>query len=73
MVEERDRMIRTYIFPCKLRYDVADSLNMESGHIYSHIVSKHWQILKKKDLWLSPKGLTKISDMRNKNRKIGFF
>lgn len=57
-------MIRTHIVPCRLDKATCDELNSNSGRIYSGIVSKHWRLLKQKDLWLSEKSLTKLSDMR---------
>lgn len=57
-------MIRTYIIPCKLNKETCDTLNLNSGRIYSGIVSRHWRLLKQKGLWLSEKSLTKLSDMR---------
>src|SRR5438477_11343179 len=57
-------MIRTHIIPCKLKKEIADALNLTSGRIYSGIVSRHWRLLKQKDLWLSEKALTKLSDLR---------
>lgn len=57
-------MIRTCIIPCKLNKETCDTLNLNSGRIYSGIVSRHWRLLKQKGLWLSEKSLTKLSDMR---------
>lgn len=57
-------MIRTHIIPCHLPTAQADALNLASGRIYSGIVSRHWRLLKQKDLWLSEKSLTKLSDLR---------
>jgi len=63
-------MIRTYIVPCDLKRIHADSINLNSGRIYSGIVSRHWRLLKQKGLWLSEKTLTKLSDMRLANKEI---
>ena len=41
-----------------------DTLNLHSGRLYSGIVSRHWRLLRQKDLWLSEKALTKLSDVR---------
>ena len=60
-------MIRTTIVRCKLNRNVCDALNLNSGRIYSGIVSRHWRLLKQKGLWLSEKSLTKLSDMRLTN------
>lgn len=63
-------MIRTSIIPCKLNREHADALNLASGRIYSGIVSRHWRLLAQKNLWLSEKSLTKLSDMRLANKNI---
>lgn len=63
-------MIRTHIIPCDLKKEIADALNLVSGRIYSGIVSRHWRLLKQKDLWLSEKSLTKLSDLRLANRQL---
>ena len=39
-------------------------MNLASGRIYSGIVSRHWRLLTQKNLWLSEKSLTKLSDLR---------
>lgn len=57
-------MIRTHILPCHLDKATADSLNLASGRIYSGIVSRHWRLLKQKDLWLSEKTMRTLSDLR---------
>lgn len=63
-------MIRTHIIPCKLNKERADALNLASGRIYSGIVSRHWRLLTQKNLWLSEKSLTKLSDMRLANKNL---
>ena len=63
-------MIRTYVIPCDLKRIHADSINLNSGRIYSGIVSRHWRLLKQKGLWLSEKSLTKLSDLRLANKDI---
>lgn len=63
-------MIRTHIIPCKLNRDICDTLNLNSGRIYSGIVSRHWRLLRQKGLWLSEKSLTKLSDLRLANRQL---
>ena len=63
-------MIRTRILPCRLTRAEADALNLASGRIYSGIVSRHWRLLKHKDLWLSQKSLTKLSDLRWTGRDL---
>lgn len=63
-------MIRTHILACKLPQAKADALNLLSGRIYSGIVSRHWRLLKQKNLWLSQKSLTKLSDLRWSDRDL---
>lgn len=63
-------MIRTHILPCTLPKAPCDALNLHSGRIYSGIVSRHWRLLRQKDLWLSEKALTKLSDLRLASRDI---
>ena len=63
-------MIRTQILPCHLPKAEADALNLASGRIYSGIVSRHWRLLKQKNLWLSQKSLTKLSDLRWHGRDL---
>lgn len=57
-------MIRTVVIPCRLNKKACDALNLNSGRIYSGIVSRHWRLLRQKGLWLSEKSLTRLSDMR---------
>ena len=63
-------MIRTHIVPCKLPRERCDELNLNSGRIYSNIVSRHWRLLKQKSLWLSQKSLTKLSDLRLEDKDL---
>ena len=63
-------MIRTHILPCRLPRATCDALNLHSGRIYSGIVSRHWRLLKQKDLWLSEKALTQLSDLRLASRDV---
>lgn len=63
-------MIRTSIVPCKLNRATCDVLNLNSGRIYSGIVSCHWRLLKQKGLWLSEKSLTKLSNLRLKDKDL---
>lgn len=55
-------MIRTKILPCELNKSEADALNLASGQIYTKVLVNHWRILRKKNLWLSEKSGTRISD-----------
>lgn len=63
-------MIRTHIIPCKLNKEQADALNLASGRIYSGIVSRHWRLLTQKNLWLSEKSLTRLSDLRLASKNL---
>jgi putative transposase len=63
-------MIRTYSINCKLKKEIADALNLNSGRIYSGIVARHWRLLRQKGLWLSEKALTKLSDLRLANKDL---
>ena len=55
-------MIRTHVFPCSLPKDVADSLNRESGRIYTRVLVEHYRILRHSDHWLSPGSGEKLND-----------
>lgn len=57
-------MIRTSVIPCHLGRATANGLNLASGRIYSGIVSHHWRLLRQKDLWLSEKSLTRLSNLK---------
>ncbi len=55
-------MIRTHVFPCSLPKEVADSLNRESGRIYTSVLVEHYRILRHSDHWLSPGSGEKLND-----------
>jgi putative transposase len=55
-------MIRTHVFPCRLPKNTADSLNGESGRIYSGVLVEHYRILRHSDHWLSSGAGEKLSD-----------
>ena len=55
-------MIRTCVFACSLPKDTADTLNRESGRIYTGVLVEHYRILRHSDHWLSPGGGEKLSD-----------
>jgi putative transposase len=63
-------LIRTRIIRCELDRERCDALNLNSGRIYSNIVSRHWRLFNQKGLWLSEKSLTKLSDMRLASKDI---
>lgn len=55
-------MIRTHIIPCKLNRAACDTLNLESGRIYTQVLAVHWRAVRKKGIWLSEKSGTRYSD-----------
>jgi putative transposase len=58
----REEMIRTHVFPCRLPKDTADRLNRESGRIYTGVLVEHYRILRHLGHWLSPGSGEKLSD-----------
>ena len=63
-------MIRTHIIPCELRKDAADSLNLESGRIYTQTLVTHWRVYRNNRHWLSPGGAEKLNDFLNSERSL---
>ena len=55
-------MIRTRVFACSLPKETADTLNRESGRIFTGVLVEHYRILRHSDPWLSPGGGQKLSD-----------
>ena len=62
--------MRTYIIPCKLNRDVADSLNLESGRIYTQVFVSHWRAFRKKNVWLSQYGAMGLNDYYNPEKAL---
>lgn len=60
-------MIRTHILPCDLPKNQADSYNLESGRIYSQVLTTHWRAFRKSGHWLSHYGATKLNDWYNQD------
>ena len=61
-------MIRTHIIPCDLPRELSDSVNRESGRIYTQVCVYHWRTYRKKGIWLSGGAAEKINDsLREKN------
>ena len=58
-------MVRTHIFPCKLPKDQADSLNRESGRIYTETLVEHYRVYRHTGHWLSSGAGEKINDSRS--------
>lgn len=55
-------MILTQSFRATQPKDLLDSLNRESGRVYSQMVVTHWRIYRKKGIWLSPSAATRLND-----------
>jgi putative transposase len=58
-------MIRTHIFPCKLPKEQADSVNRESGRIYTTTLLEHYRVYRRSGHWLSSGAGQRINDMRS--------
>ena len=63
-------VMRTYIIPCKLNRDVADSLNLESGRICTQVFVSHWRAFRKKNVWLSQYGAMGLNDYYNPEKAL---
>ncbi|RYF38387.1 MAG: hypothetical protein EOO38_24845, partial [Cytophagaceae bacterium] len=59
-------MIRTHVLPCRLPREVADSLNRESGRIYTDVMVWHYRAYRHSGQWVSQYVAMKWSDWRNK-------
>lgn len=55
-------MIRTLILPCKLSSKVANSLNRESGRIYTEVMIEHYRVYRNHDVWLNNPRMQKYHD-----------
>ena len=55
-------MIRTYILTCDLPRASADSLNRESGRIYTRVMVEHYRIYRKHGQWLCSGQAEKLDD-----------
>jgi putative transposase len=55
-------MIRTHSLPCTLPKAAADTLNRESGRVYTETLVWHYRIYRRKGLWLSPGAAEKLGD-----------
>ncbi len=55
-------MITTHIVKCGLPRSKADSLNRESGRIYTAVTVEHWRIYRKKGVWLKQGQAEKLND-----------
>ncbi|MCI0731521.1 MAG: transposase [Chloroflexi bacterium] len=63
-------MIVTHTFACKLPSSLADSLNRESGRIYTAVMVEHWRILRHTGHWLSPGAARKLQDRYDEGSKL---
>ena len=59
-------MIRTHIFACKIDRKLADSLNRESGRIYTQVMVEQWRTFRHAGHWISPRGVEKLADFYDK-------
>jgi len=55
-------MIRTHMFPCTLPKADADTLNQESGRLYTRALVEHYRVYRQTGYWLSPGNLEKLVD-----------
>ena len=55
-------MIRTHILPCGLPRAEADTLNRESGRIYTDVLVWHYRIYRRTGHWLSPGADERLND-----------
>ena len=55
-------MIRTLILPCNLSSKVADSLNRESGRIYTEVMIEHYRVYRNYGIWLNNSMMQKYHD-----------
>ena len=63
-------MIRTHIITCNLNRDVADSLNLASGRIYTQVLVSHWRAFRKQGIWLSQYGAMGLNDFYNPRKAL---
>jgi hypothetical protein len=55
-------MVRTHFFPCRLPKAQANSLNQESGRIYTATMVEHFRIYRQTGHWLSGGAGERIND-----------
>lgn len=55
-------MLRTHYFSCTLPRSLADSLNAESGRIYSRVLVTHYRAYRGSEVWLSQFDAMKLDD-----------
>ena len=55
-------MLRTVQFACTLPKLEADTLNQESGRVYSDMLTRHYRLDRKQGVWLSPKNGERLED-----------
>ena len=59
------KMIHTHLFRCKLPREQADTLNRESGRIYTETLVEHYRVYRQTGHWLSGGAGEKINDLRS--------
>lgn len=60
-------MIRTIFLTAHIPRVEADSLNLESGRIYTQVMVEQYRIYRKKGVWLSPKAQERYNDYLNQD------
>ena len=55
-------MIRTHVLRASIQRELADSLNQESGRIYSAVLVEHWRIYRRQGVWLRSGQAEKLND-----------
>src|SRR5260221_1184697 len=55
-------MLRTVQFACTLPKSEADELNLDSGHIYTDMLVRHYRLYRKQGVWLAPKSGERLED-----------
>jgi putative transposase len=55
-------MLRTVQFACALPQVEADTLNAESGRIYTDMLVRHYRVYRKQGLWLAPTSGERLED-----------
>ncbi len=63
-------MIRTYRLPCTVPRALADTLNLESGRLYTQVLVTHWRIVRKQGHWLRPGTAEKLNDFVNPVKRL---
>ena len=62
-------MIRTHVLRANINRQLADSLNHESGRIYSAVMVVHWRAWRKKGVWIRNRSAEKLNDLYDSYRE----